>query len=100
MKEKGREERGPKAHSKNSDFGPPLIYVLFSGLPTYTYTRKFACQRALRGSFRGLCGVSPRVLRGLRGALRVSAGFSEVFGGSDPMLATLGHCWIHLHLHS
>ena len=33
MREKGWEERGPKAHSKNSDFGTPLIYVLFSGLP-------------------------------------------------------------------
>ena len=25
MREKGREERGPKAHSKNSEFGTPLI---------------------------------------------------------------------------
>ena len=25
MREKGWEERGPKAHSKNSDFGTPLI---------------------------------------------------------------------------
>ena len=33
MREKGREERGPKAHSKNSDFSTPLIEVLFSGLP-------------------------------------------------------------------
>ena len=31
MREKGWEERGPKAHPKNSDFGTPLIYVLFSG---------------------------------------------------------------------
>ena len=29
MREKGWKERGPKAHSKNSDFGTPLIYVLF-----------------------------------------------------------------------
>ena len=33
MREKGGEERGPKAHSKNSDFGTPVIQVLFSGLP-------------------------------------------------------------------
>ena len=33
MREKGWEERGPKAHSKKSDFGTPLIQVLFSGLP-------------------------------------------------------------------
>ena len=33
MREKLWEERGPKAHSKNSDFGTPLILVLFSGLP-------------------------------------------------------------------
>ena len=32
MREKGWEEKGPKAHSKNSDFGTPLIEVLFSGL--------------------------------------------------------------------
>ena len=35
MREKGREERGPKKHSKNSDFGTPLIWVLFSGRPIY-----------------------------------------------------------------
>ena len=33
MREKGWEERGPKAHSKNSDFGTPMISVLFSGRP-------------------------------------------------------------------
>ena len=33
MREKGLEERGPKAHSKNSDFGTPMIEVLFSGFP-------------------------------------------------------------------
>ena len=33
MREKGWEERGPKAHSKNSDSGTPMILVLFSGLP-------------------------------------------------------------------
>ena len=34
MREKGWEERGPEAHSKNSEFGTSMIYVLFSGLPT------------------------------------------------------------------
>ena len=33
MRGKGWEERGPEKHSKNSDFGTPLIYVLVSGLP-------------------------------------------------------------------
>ena len=27
MREKGWEERGPKAHSKNSDFSTPLIFL-------------------------------------------------------------------------
>ena len=30
MREKGWEERGPKAHLKNSDFGTPTILLLFS----------------------------------------------------------------------
>ena len=38
-------------------------------------------------------GVSPRVLQGLCGVLLGSAGFAEVFGGSDPMLVTLENCW-------
>ena len=38
------------------------------------------------GSLRGFCGV-------LCGVLRGSAGFSEGFGSSDPMLVTLGNCW-------
>ena len=33
MREKGWEERGLLAHPKNSDFGAPMIWVLFSGLP-------------------------------------------------------------------
>ena len=33
MREEGWEERGPKAHSKNSDFGTLLILVLFSSEP-------------------------------------------------------------------
>ena len=36
MRETGWEERGPKAHPKNSDFGTLVIWVLFSGLPTHT----------------------------------------------------------------
>ena len=38
MREKGWEERGPKAHSQNSDFGTPLIQILFSGLASYTHS--------------------------------------------------------------
>ena len=34
MRGKGWEGRGPKRRSKNSDFGTPLIQVLFSGLPS------------------------------------------------------------------
>ena len=36
-REKGCEERGPKAHSKNSDFGTLLIWVLFSVPPSLGY---------------------------------------------------------------
>ena len=35
MKEKGWEGRGPKAHSKNSDFDTPMVSVLFSDLASY-----------------------------------------------------------------
>ena len=35
MREKGWEERGLKAHTKNSNFGASMIEVLFSGLPIY-----------------------------------------------------------------
>ena len=38
MREKGWEERAPKAPSKNTDFGIPMIYVLFSGLPSHPNT--------------------------------------------------------------
>ena len=44
MRGKGWEERGPKKHSKNSDFGTPLIWVLFSRLPTEA--RSFVMCRA------------------------------------------------------
>ena len=47
--------------------------------------RKFASQRALRGSLRGLCGVSSRVLRGLsEGSAGLCGGpldFPRLFGG-------------------
>ena len=55
MREKGWEERGPKAHSKNSDFGTPIIWkslVVFQmknsllgwleGACTHTHTHTFA----------------------------------------------------------
>ena len=45
MREKGWEERGPKAHSKNSDFGTPVIYVLFSGLPNIRRSPKKDCDQ-------------------------------------------------------
>ena len=74
-----------------------------SKVPEGHHPRGTTLREALRGNLplRGLCrglsegsaGVSPRVLRGLCGALRGSAGFSEGFGGSDPMLVTLGNCW-------
>ena len=51
---------------------------------------KFASQSSqgpLRGSLRGFCGVSAGVCRALRG----SAGFSKA---SDPILVTLGNCWV------
>ena len=46
----------------------------------------------------GSAGVSPRALRGLSegsaGSLRGGPrDFPRVFGGSDPMLVTLGNCW-------
>ena len=47
--------------------------------PSARSARKFASERALRGSLRGLCGVSPRVLRGLCGVLR---DFPKFFPGA------------------
>ena len=35
MRGKGREERRPKPHLRNSDFGTPVIEVVFSGLSKY-----------------------------------------------------------------
>ena len=46
----------------------------------------------LRGLCGGLSEGSAGSLRGFCGALRGSVGFSEVFGGSDPMLVTLENC--------
>ena len=58
----------------------------------------------LRGNLplRGLCGgLSEGSAGSLRGFLRGSAGFCggprdfpRVFGGTDPVLVTLGKCWI------
>ena len=51
-------------------------------------------QRIRRFSYsRGLCGTSPGVLWGFCGALRGPRDFPRFFGGSDPMLVTLGNCW-------
>ena len=73
-----------------------LFSSLFSKVPEGHHPRGRTLHEALRGNLplKGLCGglsdgsagVSQRVLRG-------SAGFSEVFRGSDPMLVTLGNCW-------
>ena len=51
--------------------------------------RKFASQRDLRGALRGLCRVSPTVLRGLSEDSAGSAGFSEVFCGPRELLEFL-----------
>ena len=57
--------------------------------------RKFAPQGALQGLSEGSAGVSPRVLRGSAGFCGGPRDFPRVFGGSDPMLLTLGNCWRH-----
>ena len=65
--------------------------------PSARLSEEIASQRALRKSLRGLCGVSPRVLRGLsEGSAGFCGGprdFPRVFGGSNPVLVTIGTCW-------
>ena len=66
-------------------------------VPEGHYPRGTTLREALQGNLplRGFsaasAGVSSRVLRGLCGTLRGSAGYSE---GNDPILVTLGNCWI------
>ena len=47
-REKGWEERAPKAHSKNSDFGTPMLQVLFDGLPNKTSVHRGECRHQIR----------------------------------------------------
>ena len=53
--EKGWEERGPKAHSKNSDFGTPVISVLFSNahgrVHVFCYRRSIVLSMPIRCHF-------------------------------------------------
>ena len=78
----------------HSQFGHGLLalwYRTISKVPEGHHPRGTTLHEALRGnalggSLRGLCGGLSEVLRG-------SAGFSEAFRGSDPMLVTLANCW-------
>ena len=76
-----------------------------SKVPEGHHPRSTTLREALRGNvpLRGLCrglsegseGVSLRVLQ-LRGSAGFCGGprdFPRFFGGSDPMLVTLGNCW-------
>ena len=57
MKKEGREERGPKAHSKKSDVGAPTIEVLLSGLSMNENLEKAVTLSQVvlgQGSFRAL----------------------------------------------
>ena len=68
--------------------GPPVHDKVPEGHHPRGTTLREALRRnlPLRGFSGASAGVSLRVLRGLRGALRRSAGFAE---GSDPILVTL-----------
>ena len=54
MRAKGWEERGPKAHSKNSDFGTPLIQILLGGLPKHVHSGLGSGQKFLECRVLGL----------------------------------------------
>ena len=58
MREKGWEERGPKAHSKDSDFGTPMILVLFSVLPYWAAQFWKRSGRGISFVFQGLATYS------------------------------------------
>ena len=80
----------------------PSIWVSFK-VPEGHNPRGTTLREALRGNLplRGLCGgFSEGSAGSLQGFCGVSAGFCggprvfpRVFGGSDPMLVTLGNCW-------
>ena len=73
-------------------------------VPESHHPRGTTIREALQGNLplRGLCGglsegsagVSPRVLRGLSRFCGGPRDFPRFFRGSDPMLVTLGNCWI------
>ena len=69
-------------------------------VPEGHHPRCTTLREALRGNLplRGLCGgLSEGSAGSLRGFCGVSAGFRGIFRGfrgSDPMLVTLGNCWI------
>ena len=86
--------------SQKRSMTPSKSVKSFFKVPEGHHPRGTTLREALRGNLplRGLCGGlsegSAGSLRGFCGVLRGSAGFSEVFGGSDPMLVTLRNCWI------
>ena len=69
--------------------------------PSARLSEEICLSEGSAGSLRGFCGglsegsagVSPRVLRGSAGFCGGPRDFPRVFGGSDPMLVTLGNCW-------
>ena len=82
MKEKGQDERGPEKHSKNSDFGTPLILVLFSGRPKNAVKNSTA-EKQLFGAYHDCFhfGLGPllatRFLDPFPGDLAVSQALSQ-----------------------
>ena len=82
------------------DLNPTLINFK---VPDGHHPRGTTLREALRGNLplRGLCGgLSEGSAGSLRGFSGVSAGFCggpldfpRFFGGSDPILVTLGNCW-------
>ena len=96
---------GQKGGPKRAIFGHKKFSSLFfSKVPERHHPRGTTLREALRGNLplrglcgglsegsagspRGFCGVSPRFWGGPRD-------FPWFFGGGDPMLVTLGNCWI------
>ena len=76
-----------------------LFHNFLSKVPEGHHPRGTTLREALLGNLPSV-GVSQRALRGsLRGFLRgLSCGgpqdFPRFFGGRDPMLVTIGDCWI------
>ena len=95
-------QKAPENRKNEVKLRPPLCRPL-SKVPEGHHPRGTTLREALRGNLplRGLCrGLSEGSAGSLRGFCGVSAGlcggprdFPRVFGGSDPMLVTLGNCW-------